>query len=293
MPWLAIPPGDKRNGKLGQLYGVRGIPTLVLVDGATGVTINENARAAVNNDPEGESFPWRATQVIQAAPLRRQMSRQMSGRAMQMAQGGESPMPYPALRTLATHPRTLVAAQPRPLTRGRRASSSCYSTLAGRASCQSSSWPTTTETTGATRYTCPPSPRPPPSSSTTLLIHHTTALRTQYCNKTDLTLWALVFGWAGMGIVIWQFLGQVWFWQINWTYFTTGGLEAQRKTLKRLNLISYIFQAAGVFQFGPPNQLAFNPKPHRLAAPPPCIEPAADASGPRLRAQSGSAGASP
>ena len=96
-----------------------------------------------------------------------------------------------------------------------------------------------------------------------------------------------------MAIVIWQFLGQVWFWQINWTYFTTGGLEAQRKTLKRLNLIGYIVQAAGVFQFGPPNQLAFNPKPHRLAAPPPCIEPAADASGPRLRAQSGSAGASP
>ena len=71
----------------------------------------------------------------------------------------------------------------------------------------------------------------------------------------------LVFGWAGMGIVIWQFLGQVWFWQINWTYFTTGGLEAQRKTLKRLNLIGYIVQAAGVFQFGPPNQLAFNPSP--------------------------------
>ena len=92
MPWLAIPPGDKRNGKLDQLYGVRGIPTLVLIDGATGVTINENARAAIDNDPEGENFPWRATQVIQAAPLRRQLSRQMSGRARQMAQGGESPI---------------------------------------------------------------------------------------------------------------------------------------------------------------------------------------------------------
>ena len=96
-----------------------------------------------------------------------------------------------------------------------------------------------------------------------------------------------------MAIVIWQFLGQVWFWQINWTYFTTGGGVAQMKTIKRLNIISYIFQAAVFVHFGPPNQLAFNPKPHRLAAPPPCIEPAADASGPRLRAQSGSAGASP
>ena len=88
MPWLAIPPGDKRNGKLNKLYGVRGIPTLVLVDGATGVTINANGRAAVDDDPEGESFPWHATEVIQAMPLRRQMS----GRAMQMAKGGESPI---------------------------------------------------------------------------------------------------------------------------------------------------------------------------------------------------------
>ena len=50
MPWLAIPPGDKRNGKLNKLYGVRGIPTLVLVDGATGVTINANGRTAVDDD---------------------------------------------------------------------------------------------------------------------------------------------------------------------------------------------------------------------------------------------------
>ena len=78
MPWLAIPPGDRRNGKLDQLYGVRGIPTLVLIDGATGVTINENARKAVDRDPEGEGFPWGSTQTIQAMPLRRQLSRQMS-----------------------------------------------------------------------------------------------------------------------------------------------------------------------------------------------------------------------
>ena len=78
MPWLAIPPGDKRNGKLNKLYGVRGIPTLVLVDGATGVTITANGRAAVDDDPEGEGFPWGSTQTIQAMPLRRQLSRQMS-----------------------------------------------------------------------------------------------------------------------------------------------------------------------------------------------------------------------
>ena len=97
-----------------------------------------------------------------------------------------------------------------------------------------------------------PPPHPPPSSFTT------TALRTQYCEKTDLSLWVLVLGWAGMGSVIWQFLVQVWFWQINWTYFTTGGVEAQLKTLKRFKLHFVFLLAACVFQLGPPNQLAFN-----------------------------------
>ena len=101
-----------------------------------------------------------------------------------------------------------------------------------------------------------PPPHPPPPSSFT-----TTALRTQYCEKTDLSLWVLVLGWVGMGGVIWEFLVQVWFWQINWKYFTTGGGVAQRKTFKRLNIISYIFQAAVFVHFGPPNQLAFNSSP--------------------------------
>ena len=261
MPWLAIPPGDKRNGKLNKLYGVRGIPTLVLVDGATGVTINANGRAAVDDDPEGENFPWHATQVIQAAPLRRQISRQMSGRARQMAQGGESPI----------CPIQLSARSPLTLARSSRRSPDHRSESEGHRRAATQRWLVQHRANRhpgllLPRRLGPPGtpallllaqhpPRPPPSSFTT------TALRTQYCNKTDLTLWALVFGWAGMGIVIWQFLGQVWFWQINWTYFTTGGGVAQMKTVKRLNIISYIFQAAVFVHFGPPNQLAFNPSP--------------------------------
>lgn len=57
-PWLAIPQGDKRKETLSSLYGVEGIPTLVLVDAATGETINANGRAAVGADPEGAEFPW-------------------------------------------------------------------------------------------------------------------------------------------------------------------------------------------------------------------------------------------
>eukprot|EP00964_Phaeocystis_antarctica_P142283 scaffold107533_cov63-Phaeocystis_antarctica.AAC.4 len=59
MPWLAIPPGDKRKAALSTRFEVEGIPALVLVDGATGETINAKGRGAVGGDPEGEEFPWR------------------------------------------------------------------------------------------------------------------------------------------------------------------------------------------------------------------------------------------
>lgn len=59
MPWLAIPPGDKRKAALSSRFEVEGIPALVLLDGATGETINANGRGAVGGDPEGEEFPWR------------------------------------------------------------------------------------------------------------------------------------------------------------------------------------------------------------------------------------------
>ena len=60
MPWLAIPPGDKRKAALSARFEVEGIPTLVLIDGATGETINANGRGAVGGDPEGRKFPWHA-----------------------------------------------------------------------------------------------------------------------------------------------------------------------------------------------------------------------------------------
>jgi len=59
MPWLAIPQGDPRKGKLSKRFGVNGIPAFVLVDGETGETISNNARGAVSADPEGKEFPWR------------------------------------------------------------------------------------------------------------------------------------------------------------------------------------------------------------------------------------------
>jgi len=58
MPWLAIPQGDKRKSQLSKRFGVEGIPSFVIVDAATGETINANARGKVSSDPTGAEFPW-------------------------------------------------------------------------------------------------------------------------------------------------------------------------------------------------------------------------------------------
>jgi len=61
MPWLALPFNDReRKNKLSEKYGVRGIPTLILLDSCTGATINTNARTLVMQNPTGEGFPWKS-----------------------------------------------------------------------------------------------------------------------------------------------------------------------------------------------------------------------------------------
>jgi len=67
MPWCAIPPGDARKNKLSQRYEVEGIPTFVLIDGATGATINADGRDAVGSDPSGAEFPWHPKPVTDLA----------------------------------------------------------------------------------------------------------------------------------------------------------------------------------------------------------------------------------
>jgi nucleoredoxin len=58
MPWLAFPFKDKRIAELSDLYEVEGIPTLIIIDPATGKTINASGRSAVDADPNGDEFPW-------------------------------------------------------------------------------------------------------------------------------------------------------------------------------------------------------------------------------------------
>jgi len=59
--WLALPPEEamgERGRKLGDMYGVKGIPSLVLLDDL-GKVITRDARNRIPADKAGIGFPWR------------------------------------------------------------------------------------------------------------------------------------------------------------------------------------------------------------------------------------------
>ncbi|XP_019615122.1 PREDICTED: nucleoredoxin-like [Branchiostoma belcheri] len=59
MPWLALPYEDPRKKTLSQMYGIAGIPTLIIVENLeTGKIITKDGRGAVGADPDGKEFPW-------------------------------------------------------------------------------------------------------------------------------------------------------------------------------------------------------------------------------------------
>lgn len=58
MPWAALQYSDKPLGqKLGNAFGVEGIPTLVILDGDLNL-ISTDGREAVSQDPTGKELPW-------------------------------------------------------------------------------------------------------------------------------------------------------------------------------------------------------------------------------------------
>lgn len=64
MPWLALDFKDrKRKEELSAIFGIKGIPSLVIV-GPQGETITTNGTAAVIADPEGNEFPWQPKPVV-------------------------------------------------------------------------------------------------------------------------------------------------------------------------------------------------------------------------------------
>jgi thiol-disulfide isomerase/thioredoxin len=59
MPWLALPFAERAlTQKLSRQFKVSGIPSLVLLDGATGQVISKDGQSIIINDPEGADFPW-------------------------------------------------------------------------------------------------------------------------------------------------------------------------------------------------------------------------------------------
>ncbi|KAK5620579.1 hypothetical protein CRENBAI_022125 [Crenichthys baileyi] len=65
MPWLAVPYSDEaRRSRLNRLYGIQGIPTLILLD-ADGHVITRQGRVEVLNDPECRLFPWHPRPVLE------------------------------------------------------------------------------------------------------------------------------------------------------------------------------------------------------------------------------------
>jgi len=57
-PWLALDYSNRKaKEELSNLFGVRGIPSLVIVD-TDGSIINAEGRAAISGDPTGAEFPW-------------------------------------------------------------------------------------------------------------------------------------------------------------------------------------------------------------------------------------------
>lgn len=58
MPWLSIGFDAEKKQELTQVFGVQGIPTLILFDEKHKI-ISSNGRNVVSADPEGEQFPWK------------------------------------------------------------------------------------------------------------------------------------------------------------------------------------------------------------------------------------------
>merc|ERR1712070_382682 len=58
MPWMALDYSDRKlKAQLSELFGVSGIPSVVIID-ADGSVISKDGRSAIASDPAGENFPW-------------------------------------------------------------------------------------------------------------------------------------------------------------------------------------------------------------------------------------------
>ncbi len=109
MPWLAVPMDTAGHyvQALGARYGLRGLPHLVLLDGATGQLVTADARTKVVKDPYGLQFPWTGpslSRLLLPASLRQLVSQQLralGAAGRQLVRGAlEGWLPRPLLKLL-------------------------------------------------------------------------------------------------------------------------------------------------------------------------------------------------
>jgi len=66
MPFLALPFNERElKNKLSKKFKVSGIPTLVLLDGATGKVLTTDGRSVITEDAQGKNFPWTPKSVAE------------------------------------------------------------------------------------------------------------------------------------------------------------------------------------------------------------------------------------
>ncbi|XP_071108207.1 nucleoredoxin-like [Haliotis cracherodii] len=60
MPWLAVDFKDREaEARVSKHFQIVGLPTLILIDGASGNVITDRGTSLIREDPEAERFPWR------------------------------------------------------------------------------------------------------------------------------------------------------------------------------------------------------------------------------------------
>lgn len=65
MPWLAVPYSDEtRRSRLNRLYGIQGIPTLIVLD-PKGEIVTRQGRVEVLNDVDCKEFPWHPKPILE------------------------------------------------------------------------------------------------------------------------------------------------------------------------------------------------------------------------------------
>ncbi|KAI6655621.1 Nucleoredoxin-like [Oopsacas minuta] len=64
MPWCALPYSDReKKAELSKKFGIKGIPSLIFLNAQNGKIITREGREVVNEDPEGEQFPWKPKSI--------------------------------------------------------------------------------------------------------------------------------------------------------------------------------------------------------------------------------------